>query len=75
MNGFFKDMPKDLNEVGKWKIEVYTIFPVKENVTFSEVYEGKKGMAYLKVRYQALLKDWATSGNYYGIGWAIEKLK
>jgi hypothetical protein len=70
---FFKDMPKDSNKTGKWKIEVLTIFPLRENVVYSSTYEGKLLVAYLKVRLRALLKDWATSGEYYGIGWRIKK--
>lgn len=74
---FFKDMPpkKDLNKVGKWRLEVTTIFPMRENVTYSEVYSGRLWAAYLKVRVKALLKDWKTSGEYYGVGWHIKKVK
>lgn len=74
MPGFFKDMPDDLTENGKWNIQVYAIFPLKENVVYSDVYEGKKWVAYLKVRIKALLKDWATSGGEYGIGWGMKKI-
>lgn len=73
MYRFFKDMPKDFNELGKWEIKVYTVFHFKENIAYSETHEGKKGIAYLKVRFRALLKDWETSGNYYGISWDIKK--
>jgi hypothetical protein len=72
---FFKDMPpkEERGKVGKWKIQVTAIFPVKENVVYEEIYEGKLWRAYVKVRLKAFLKDLATSGNYYGIGWGIGK--
>jgi hypothetical protein len=75
INRFFKDMPKDIHKVGSWKIEVTTIFPMKENVVFSDVHHGKLLVAYIKVRIRALLKDWATSGAYYGVGWRISPYK
>lgn len=72
---FFKDMPKDKHKVGKWRIEVTAIFHLRTNVVYSSVHEGKLWVAYLKVRLQALLKDWNTSGEYYGIGWQIKSVK
>lgn len=72
---FFKDMPpkEKRNEIGKYELEVIAIFPMRENVVHSEVYEGKLWIAYTKIRIRALLKDWGTSSEYYGIGWAIKK--
>lgn len=72
MPRFFKDMPKDKNEKGVWKIEVYKILFHKDSVVYSEVYEGKKWIAYIKVRIKALLIDWGTSGSFYGIGYGIK---
>jgi len=63
----------ELNNIGKWRIEVLAIFPMKENVTYSDIYEGRLWVAYLKVRIKALLKDWDTSGEYYGIAWRLKK--
>jgi hypothetical protein len=72
---FFKDMPpkEKRNEIGKYRIEVRTIFPMRESVVYSEVYEGKLWKAYVKVRIKAFIKDLATNGEHYGIGWAIKK--
>jgi hypothetical protein len=67
MKRFFKDMPKDFRKTGVWKLEVYAKFPLKDSLVYSEIYEGKQWRAYLKVRIKALLKDWATSGEDYGI--------
>jgi hypothetical protein len=74
---FFKDMPpkEERHKVGRWKIQVRAIFFFKENVVWEEVYEGKLWRAYVKVRWKAFLKDQATAGNYYGIGWGIGKAK
>ncbi len=69
----FKDMPKDRRKVGKWRIEVTAIFPFKENVIYSDTYQGRLWIAYLKVRIKALLKDRETNGEFYGIGWRIKK--
>lgn len=74
INRFFKDMPKEVHRMGSWRIEVTAIFPMKENVVYSDVYHGRLLMAYIKVRIKALLKDYATSGAYYGIGWRVKKL-
>jgi hypothetical protein len=75
--GFFKDMPpkEEWNKKDKWKIRVTTIFPMRENIAYEDIYEGRLIMAYLKVRWKAFLKDQATAGNYYGIGWGIGKAK
>ncbi|WP_255288524.1 MULTISPECIES: hypothetical protein [Bacillus cereus group] len=73
INRFFKDMPNELNTTGKWRLEILAIFPMKENVVYSTTYQGRLGVAYIKVRLRALLKDWSTSGEYYGVGWRIKK--
>lgn len=73
MPRFFKDMPKDKNETGVWKIEVFKILYQKDLVVYSELYEGKKWIAYVKVRLKALLIDWKTTGSICGIGYAIEE--
>lgn len=72
---FFKDMPpkEERSKVDKYRIEVRAIFPMKYNVVYSEVYEGKLWKAYVKIRIKAFLKDLSTSGEYYGISWAIKK--
>jgi len=72
---FFKDMPpkNKRNKNGKWRIEVRTIFPTRDNIIYSEIYEGKLWIAYVKVRLRAFIKDISTSGEYYGIGWSIKK--
>lgn len=77
MPRFFKDMPpkEKLNEIGRYKLEVTAIFPIRENVVYSEIYEGKLWKAYVKIRIRAFLKDLATNGEYYGIGWAIRKIR
>ncbi|PLS19421.1 hypothetical protein CVD28_03120 [Bacillus sp. M6-12] len=72
MKRFFKDMPKDLNTVGTWKMEVYALFPFKDSLVYTETYSGKKWVAYVKVRIKALLKDWSTSGEDYGIAWSLK---
>jgi hypothetical protein len=74
MPRFFKDIPKDKNEKGKWKIEVLAIFPMKETVLYSSQYEGKKWKAYVKIRLKAWRKDISTPG-YYGIGWRMKPTK
>lgn len=43
------------------------------NVVYSYTYQGRLWVAYVKVRIKALLKDWSTSGAYYGVGWRIKK--
>ncbi|PES55732.1 hypothetical protein CN515_04365 [Bacillus cereus] len=66
-------MPNELNTTGKWRLEILAIFPMKENVVYSTTYQGRLGVAYIKVRLKALLKDCSTSGEYYGVGWRIKK--
>ncbi|KXY51518.1 hypothetical protein AT268_33265 [Bacillus cereus] len=66
-------MPNELNTTGKWRLEILAIFPMKENVVYSTTYQRRLGVAYIKVRLKALLKDWSTSGEYYGVGWRIKK--
>lgn len=74
MPGFFKNFPKDYKKKGKYRIQVTTIFFFKENIAYEEIVEGSKWKAYLKVRLQALKKDLATEGNYYGIGWTLNEV-
>ncbi|MES5837618.1 hypothetical protein [Bacillus cereus group sp. MG11] len=73
INRFFKDMPNELNTTGKWRLEILAIFLMKENVVYSTTYQGRLWVAYIKVRLKALLKDWSTSGDYYGVEWRIKK--
>lgn len=43
------------------------------NVIYSNTYQRRLWVAYVKVRIKALLKDWSTSGAYYGAGWRVKK--
>lgn len=69
---FFKDMPPkgERRKTGEWIIQTIAIFPMKDSITDSRIYKGKKWMAYLIARYSAFIKDW-NSPSYYGIGWRI----
>lgn len=69
MKRFFKDMPKDYRKKGTWKLEVIAVFWMKDSIVYSEIYTGRLWAAYLKIRFKALLKDWATAGSYYGIAY------
>lgn len=72
---FFQDMPpkKERRTRGKWRLEITAMFPLRDVILHSEVYEGVLWRAYLKIRIHAFKKDIETAGADYGIGWRISR--
>jgi hypothetical protein len=74
MPGFFKQMP---DKGKRWERGVHTVSTFRIvrflGVVDEEVYTVKGTLikAYIIVRLDALLRDWWTWGNGYGIGWSL----
>jgi len=75
MPGFFKRLPRKEEFWKKGQYEIYThkVAPLRYCSTEYHGLENTYGIAYIKVRLQALKRD-LLSTNYLGVAWEIKDL-